>query len=81
MARYREAAAGAGFEVGGEMREAEELPGDKKKILEKLMDQDEEEPEVGEIMFIIVTFVFLQSVMFIQKCPPLFIVVNCVFQH
>lgn len=29
------------------MRETEELTADRKKILEKLMDQDEEEPEVG----------------------------------
>lgn len=58
LARYREAA-GIGIEVGGEMRETEELTGDKKKILEKLMDQDEEEPEVGEILDDrIVTFVF-----------------------
>ncbi|XP_070695720.1 beta-catenin-like protein 1 [Pempheris klunzingeri] len=48
LARYREAAA-AGYEVGGEMRETEELPGDKKKILEKLMDQDEEEPEAEPV--------------------------------
>lgn len=49
LARHREAAGIVGGEVGGEMRETEELTGDKKKILEKLMDQDEEEPEVGEI--------------------------------
>ncbi len=48
LARYREAV-GVGIEGGGEMRETEELTGDKKKILEKLMDQDEDEPEVGEI--------------------------------
>ncbi|XP_069383212.1 beta-catenin-like protein 1 [Paralichthys olivaceus] len=42
LARYREAAAGVGIEGG---MEAEELTGDKKKILEKLMDQDEDEPE------------------------------------
>lgn len=45
LARYREA--GVGLEGGGDMRETEELALDKKKILEKLMDQDEEEPEVG----------------------------------
>lgn len=47
LARYREAA-GIGAEAGGEMRESDELTADKKKILEKLMDQDEEEPEVRE---------------------------------
>lgn len=47
MARYREAA--AGIEVGGELREVEELTGDRKKILEKLMDQDEEEPEAEPV--------------------------------
>lgn len=50
LARYREAA-GMGIDVGVEMRESEDLTGDKKKILEKLMDQDEEEPEVGEILY------------------------------
>lgn len=49
LARYREAA-GIGIDVGVEMRESEDLTGDKKKILEKLMDQDEEEPEVGEFL-------------------------------
>ncbi|CAJ1055303.1 beta-catenin-like protein 1 [Xyrichtys novacula] len=49
MARYREAATAAGMEFGGEMRETEELTGDKKKILEKLMDQDEEEPEAEPV--------------------------------
>ncbi|XP_074536687.1 beta-catenin-like protein 1 [Halichoeres trimaculatus] len=49
MARYREAAAAAGIEVGGEMRETEELTGDRKKILDKLMDQDEEEPEAEPV--------------------------------
>lgn len=49
LARYREAeAGGAGTEAGLEMRETVELTGDKKMILEKLMDQDEDEPEVGE---------------------------------
>ncbi|XP_006785795.1 beta-catenin-like protein 1 [Neolamprologus brichardi] len=42
LARYREV---AGAEGGAEMRETEELIGDKKIILEKLMDQDAEEPE------------------------------------
>lgn len=45
LARYREAA--AGMEGGGG---AEDLTGDKKRILEKLMDRDEEEPEVGNII-------------------------------
>lgn len=45
--RYREAAS-MGTEVGGEIRENEEMNGEKKMILEKLLDQDEEEPEVGE---------------------------------
>uniref|UniRef100_A0A3B4UNQ7 Beta-catenin-like protein 1 n=1 Tax=Seriola dumerili TaxID=41447 RepID=A0A3B4UNQ7_SERDU len=47
LARYREVA--AGIEGGLEMRETEELTGDKKKILEKLMDQDEEEPEAEPV--------------------------------
>lgn len=46
-ARYREAAS-MGIEVGGEIRENEEMNGEKKMILEKLFDQDEEETEVGE---------------------------------
>ncbi|XP_068588644.1 beta-catenin-like protein 1 [Cebidichthys violaceus] len=46
LARYREA---AGMEGGGEMRDTEELTGDKKRILEKLMDQDEEEPEAEPV--------------------------------
>lgn len=45
-ARYREATS-MGIEVGGEIRENEEMNGEKKMILEKLLDQDEEEPEVG----------------------------------
>lgn len=45
--RYREAAS-MGIEVGSEIRENEEMNGEKKMILEKLFDQDEEEPEVGE---------------------------------
>ena len=52
LTRHREA--GIGMEGGIEMRETEELTGDRKKILEKLMDQDEEEPEVGEILSIII---------------------------
>lgn len=44
-ARYREAS--MGVEVRGETRENEEMNGEKKMILEKLLDQDEEEPEVG----------------------------------
>lgn len=54
LARHREAT-GIGIEGGVEMRDTEELAGDRKKILEKLMDQDEEEPEVGEFFTIIVT--------------------------
>ncbi|XP_047464163.1 beta-catenin-like protein 1 [Mugil cephalus] len=46
LARYREA---SGMEGGVEMRETEELTGEKKKILEKLMDQDEEEPEAEPV--------------------------------
>ncbi|XP_030277571.1 beta-catenin-like protein 1 [Sparus aurata] len=49
LAKYREAAAGMGIEIGGELRESEEFTGDKKKILEKLMDQDEEEPEAEPV--------------------------------
>ncbi|XP_072223177.1 beta-catenin-like protein 1 [Leuresthes tenuis] len=41
LARYRESVA--------EMRETEELTEDKKKILDKLMDQDEEEPEAEPV--------------------------------
>ncbi|KAM6925136.1 beta-catenin-like protein 1 [Xenentodon cancila] len=41
VARHREAA----VEGRVEMRETEELTGDKKMVLEKLMDQDAEEPE------------------------------------
>lgn len=49
LARYREMGAGGdGLEEGVETFETEELTGDKKKILEKLMDEDEDEPEVGE---------------------------------
>ena len=57
LARYREAAGGggAGLEGGGDLREGEELPVDKRKILEKLMDQDEEEPEVGHMMSVVIT--------------------------
>ncbi|XP_035015060.1 beta-catenin-like protein 1 [Hippoglossus stenolepis] len=42
LARYRDVATGGGIEAG---MDSEELTGDKKKILEKLMDQDEDEPE------------------------------------
>ncbi|XP_076598074.1 beta-catenin-like protein 1 [Chaetodon auriga] len=48
LARYRDAA-GIGGEVGGDMRETEEMTGDKNRILEKLMDQDEEEPEAEPV--------------------------------
>lgn len=47
LARHRETA-GIGNEVGGERRENDELIGDRKMILEQLMDEDAEEPEVGE---------------------------------
>uniref|UniRef100_A0A3Q2QIP9 Beta-catenin-like protein 1 n=1 Tax=Fundulus heteroclitus TaxID=8078 RepID=A0A3Q2QIP9_FUNHE len=46
-ARYREM--GGGTEGGVDMKETEELTGDKKMILEKLMDQDEEEPEAEPV--------------------------------
>lgn len=53
-ARYQEAGpGGVGFEGGIEMRDTDELTGDKKNILEKLMDQDEEEPEVGKCCTVI----------------------------
>lgn len=71
LARYREAAAGVGIDGGGEMRDTEELTGDKKKILEKLMDQDEEEPEVGEIIYIIIT----------ELLHLLFYNVSCLFKN
>ncbi|XP_029995347.1 beta-catenin-like protein 1 [Sphaeramia orbicularis] len=44
LARHRELA-----EVGGEMRETEELTADGKKILERLMDQDEDDPEAEPV--------------------------------
>ncbi|KAM7404301.1 hypothetical protein PAMP_011664 [Pampus punctatissimus] len=44
--RHREA---AGIEGGFDTRETEELSGDRKKILEKLMDQDGEEPEAEPV--------------------------------
>ncbi|XP_041859547.1 beta-catenin-like protein 1 [Melanotaenia boesemani] len=47
QARYREA--GVGLERVAEMRETEELTEDKKVILDKLMDQDEEEPEAEPV--------------------------------
>lgn len=51
------------------MGEADELTGDKKKILEKLMDQDEEEPEVCTVIYMIITELLLLffCVMFIQN--------------
>lgn len=52
--RYRDVVAGIGGEGGIENRDNNELE-DKKKILDKLMDEDEEEPEVGhEFVFVIV---------------------------
>ncbi|KAJ4933843.1 hypothetical protein JOQ06_006652, partial [Pogonophryne albipinna] len=47
MARYREA--GVGIEGGGEMRDYDDLSQDRKRILEKLMDRDEEEPEAEPV--------------------------------
>ncbi|XP_056896711.1 beta-catenin-like protein 1 [Takifugu flavidus] len=47
-ARYREAASLA-IEIGGEMRENEEMNEEKKIILEKLLDRDEEEPEAEPV--------------------------------
>lgn len=49
LARYREAA-GLAAEAGIDLRESDELREDRKKILEKLMDQDEDEPEVSSIL-------------------------------
>lgn len=37
-----------GTEAGGDVRDNEEMNGEKKMILEKLLDRDEEEPEVGQ---------------------------------
>ncbi|RVE70156.1 hypothetical protein OJAV_G00061660, partial [Oryzias javanicus] len=47
LARHREAA--AGIESRTEPWDGDEQTGDKKKILEKLMDQDEEEPEAEPV--------------------------------
>lgn len=44
LARHRELA-----ELGGEIRETEELTADGKKILERLMDQDEDDPEAEPV--------------------------------
>lgn len=52
-----------GTEVGGEIRENEEMNGEKKMILEKLLDHDEEEPEVSEISS--QSFLFIQNKSFI----------------
>ncbi|KAM9856376.1 beta-catenin-like protein 1 [Aulostomus maculatus] len=51
MTRHRDVAAagGGGMEAGVEMRDGDEVTGDKKKILEKLMDQDEDEPEAEPV--------------------------------
>ncbi|XP_014881697.1 beta-catenin-like protein 1 [Poecilia latipinna] len=46
-ARFREV--GGGGEGGAEMKETEEPTGDRKMILEKLMDQDGEEPEAEPV--------------------------------
>lgn len=51
LARYREA------EGGAEMRETEELTGDRKMILDKLMDEVEEEPEVGKLSTVFTIFI------------------------
>lgn len=40
------------IEMEGDIRENEELNEEKKIILEKLLDRDEEEPEVGERIFV-----------------------------
>lgn len=61
LARYREAEGGA---------EAEELTGDRKIMLDKLMDQDEEEPEVGENLYRCTSFAKLVLVnSFLVKTP------------
>lgn len=58
------------IEIGGEIRENEESNEEKKIILEKLLDRDEEEPEVGERIFNISTsFVCSkQSFIYILHC-------------
>lgn len=62
LARYRESEAGGEGNDGGlEMRETAESTGDKNIILEKLMDRDEEEPEVGDVVSIILTDVIVMS--------------------
>lgn len=53
------------IEIGGEIRENEELNEEKKIILEKLLDRDEEEPEVGGHIFNISTSFVLSKQMFI----------------
>lgn len=55
LARYREA------EGGAEMRETEELTGDGKMMLDKLMDEVEEELEVGNIYVQFLQVGFTQS--------------------
>lgn len=49
LARYREMA-GLAAEAGIDLRESDEMREDRKKILEKLMDQDEDDPEVSSFL-------------------------------
>lgn len=55
-ARFREVGGGEG---GAEMKETEEPTGDRKMILEKLMDQDGEEPEVSKITISVLQILLL----------------------
>lgn len=43
------------------MSDSDELTGDRKKILEKLMEQDEDEPEVGETINAIMIDLFSEK--------------------
>lgn len=60
-----------GIEVGGEMRENEEMNEEKKMILEKLLDRDEEEPEVRDyilnICFVQNKLSFILILMFVSQ--------------
>ncbi|KAG7520099.1 beta-catenin 1 [Solea senegalensis] len=47
--RYREVAASVGIEGGFEMRDSDDLIGDKKKIIDKLMDDDDDELEAEPV--------------------------------
>ena len=76
MARYREA--GVGIEGGGEMRDYDDLSQDRKRILEKLMDRDEEEPEVG------FCFVCLSASAFGLKetlCHTIYLIITLIVSH